>query len=67
MIQNPESTATGMFQMVEDTWAWQIAKSKQPETLPWADAIAYLKDMKRVCRALNAAKICIKRFGSKKR
>jgi hypothetical protein len=43
--KNPESTATGMFQMVEDTWAWQIAKSKQPEALPYkADAIAYLKD-----------------------
>mgnify|MGYP000857455713 FL=1 len=44
-LKNPESTATGMFQMVEDTWAWQIAKSKQPEALPYkADAIAYLKD-----------------------
>ena len=43
--KNPKSTATGMFQMVEDTWAWQIAKSKQPEALPYkADAIAYLKD-----------------------
>ena len=51
-----------MFQMVEDTWVWQIAKSKQPEALPYkADAIAYLKDIERVCRALNAAK-SIKRF-----
>ena len=46
--KNLESTATGMFQMLEDTWAWQIAKSKQPEALPYkADAIAYLKDIEK--------------------
>lgn len=44
-IKNPKTTATGMFQVVEDTWAWQIAKSTQPEALPYqADAKAYLAD-----------------------
>ena len=44
-LKNKDSTATGLFQFVEDTWADQIARSNQPEALPYkADAQAYLND-----------------------
>lgn len=44
-LKNKDSTATGLFQFVEDTWADQIARSQQPEAMPYqADAKSYLKD-----------------------